>query len=108
MSTDFLTDLGFEVPASLDAYVPKGGSQAYVPTERIAVMNDGDYLIWATEKPSDVRELEKIPGFTGLRAVKNGTSLYTDAVLAGAIYFASPLSLPYVLDKLVPLLNAGS
>ena len=29
---------------------------------------------------------------------------YPDGTLAGAIYFTSPLSLPYVLDELVPLL----
>jgi iron complex transport system substrate-binding protein len=34
-------------------------------------------------------------------------SVYTDGTLAGAIYFTSPLSLPYVLDHLTPQLEAA-
>ena len=33
--------------------------------------------------------------------------MFTDGVLAGAIYFISPLSLPYVLDRLTPQLEAA-
>ena len=34
-------------------------------------------------------------------------AVYTDATLSGAMYFVSPLSLPYVLDELVPQLEAA-
>lgn len=39
--------------------------------------------------------------------MQNGNLVFTDAMLAGAIYFFSPLSLPYVLDHLVPKLGAA-
>lgn len=103
LSTEFLTDLGLTVPAELDAYVKKG-EQAYIPVEKISVLNAADVLIWATEKDADRVVLEKVPGFKSLTAVQAGRSIYTGGELAGAIYFASPLSLPYVVDKLVPML----
>jgi iron complex transport system substrate-binding protein len=39
--------------------------------------------------------------------VKENRSVYTDATLAGAMYFISPLSLPYVLEHLTPQLEAA-
>ena len=33
--------------------------------------------------------------------------MFTDGETAGAIYFTSPLSLPYVLDSLVPRLETA-
>lgn len=104
LSTDFLTDLGFVVPKDIDRYA-KEAAQAYIPVERISVLNAADVLVWGTEKDSDRTALEKVPGFTSLKAVKAGRSIYTGGELAGAIYFASPLSLPYVADKLVPQLS---
>ena len=107
LSTEFLTDLGFEIPAEIDPYV-KEGEQAYIPVEKISVLNSADVLVWATEKDADRAALEKVPGFNSLAAVKAGRSVYTGGELAGAIYFASPLSLPYVVDKLVPMLAAAA
>ena len=40
--------------------------------------------------------------FSGLQAVQDGKLVFTDGVTAGAIYFASPLSRPFVLEQLVP------
>ena len=40
-----------------------------------------------------------------LDAVKDGRSLYVGEPLTSAIYFNSILSLPYVLDELVPQLE---
>jgi len=99
-NTQFLTDLGFVVPRDIDVYAKD--AQAYIPLERLSVLDSADVLIWATEKPSDETALKKIPGFDRLKAVREGRSLYTGGVLSGAIYFTSPLSLPHVLDNLVP------
>ena len=106
LSTAFLTDLGFTIPASLDQYATEGG-QAYIPVERLGVLDTGDVLLWATEKPSDRAALEKVPLYPGLEAVKNGTQVFTDGTTAGAIYFTSVLSLPYVLDRLVPAMASA-
>lgn len=103
LGTEFLADLGFTVPTELNQYV-KEGEQAYIPVEKISVLNTADVLIWATEEDSDKAALEKVPGFTNLAAVKAGRSVYTGSELSGAIYFTSPLSLPYVAQKLTPML----
>jgi iron complex transport system substrate-binding protein len=103
LSTDFLTDLGFVVPKEIDEYA-EGGGQAYIPLENLNVLNNADVLLWATEKDSDRANLEKEGVYRNLDAVKGGNLAFTDDVLAGAIYFTSPLSLPYVLDELVPRL----
>lgn len=42
-----------------------------------------------------------------IRAVAQDRTVYTDEILAGAIYFISPLSLPYVLEELTPQLEAA-
>lgn len=104
LSTEFITDLGFDVPADIDRYAEEG-AQAYIPVERISVLDSADVLIWGTETDADKAALEKVPGFSSLTAVKDQASLYTGGELAGAIYFASPLSLPYVVDTLVPQLS---
>ncbi|HWJ62516.1 MAG TPA: iron-siderophore ABC transporter substrate-binding protein [Acidimicrobiales bacterium] len=106
LSTDFLTDLGFDVPAELDQYVTEEGGQAYIPMENLGVLDTADVLIWGTEKPEDRTALEEEPLFNALDAVKEDRLVYTDGTTAGAIYFSSPLSLPYVLEQLVPALKA--
>lgn len=103
LSTAFLTDLGFQIPHELDEFVGEG--QAYVPLERIDVLDSADVLIWGRETDSDETALESVAGFDRVKAVAAGNSVYTGGELAGAIYFDSPLSLSYVVDTLVPLLE---
>lgn len=104
LSTDFLTDLGFVIPEELSAY-ERDGEQAFIPVEKMDVLNAGDVLIWATEDDKAKAELAKNKLFGQLEAVKAGRSIYTGGELAGAIYFATVLSLPYVLDTLLPQLE---
>ena len=104
LSTDFLTDLGFVIPKELDAFA-SDEAQAYIPVEKLDVLDAGEVLIWATENDQAKTELEKNKLFGQLDAVKAGRSLYTGGELAGAIYFSTVLSLPFVLDQLVPELE---
>ena len=106
LSTDFMTKLGFVVPDDIDAYVPAdGGGQASIPLENLSVLNAADVLIWGTEGPGDRAELEKEAVYDALEPVEDGNLVFTDGVTAGAIYFTSVLSLPYVIDKLAPALD---
>lgn len=106
LSTDFLTSLGFSIPAEIDEYAPDdaSGGQAYIPVENLDVLNAADLLIWGTESDDDVTALESEAFVTAIQAQQAGSVVYTDGVTAGAIYFTSPLSLPYVIDSLVPAL----
>lgn len=106
LSTDFLTDLGFTIPKELDTFEsPQEGWQVQIPVERLSALNSGKVLVWATENVEARKELEKQQLYRQLTPVKQGNLVFTDAELAGAIYFTTPLSLPYVLEKLVPLLD---
>jgi iron complex transport system substrate-binding protein len=105
LGTEFLTDLGLVVPSGLERY-SQDGAQAYIPLEQLQVLNSADVLVWATEKPTDRAALERIPGFGLLEPVRAHRSVYTGWELSGAIYFSTPLSLPYVVDRLTPMLAA--
>ncbi len=90
-------------PTEIKKFV-REDEQAYIRVEQISVLDAADVLIWGTEADADQAALEKVPGFSSLAAVKAGRSICTGGELSGAIYFTSPLSLPYVLDNLVPML----
>lgn len=106
LSTAFLTDLGFVVPPEVGTFAPPGDStQAFIPLEKLGTLNAGKVLIWATETPQARTDMEAQPLYRALRPVKQGNLVFTDGELAGAIYFTTPLSLPLVLDRLVPLLE---
>jgi len=106
LNTEFLTYLGFTINPKITARVEKPGEQVGVSAELLGVL-DADVILFATEKPADIPALEKVPTFGSLKAVAEHRAVFTDGVLAGAIYFISPLSLPYVLDRLTPQLAAA-
>ncbi len=106
LATDFLTMLGFRINPKLTPLIEREGEQVGISEERLDVL-DADVIVFATEKASDVAALKKVPTFGKLSAVSEHRSVYTDATLAGALYFISPLSLPYALDRLTPQLEAA-
>lgn len=106
LNTEFLTYLGFTINPKVTALKKAEGEQVGVSAERLDVI-DADVIVFATEKPEDVEELEKVPTFKQLDAVKQNRAVYTDGTLAGAMYFMTPLSFPYVLEHLVPQLEAA-
>lgn len=68
---------------------------------------DSDANIWlgATE-PGTQKTVEALPLFPQMNAtVKGGQIWSTDGVFEGAFSFASPLSIPFALDTLVPQLE---
>jgi iron complex transport system substrate-binding protein len=106
LGTDFLTMLGFRINPKVTRLATKRGEQVGISAERLDVL-DADVIVFATEKPSDVAALKKVPTFGKLDAVADRRAVYTDGTLAGALYFTSPLSLPYVLERLTPQLEAA-
>ncbi|MBF6619092.1 MAG: iron-siderophore ABC transporter substrate-binding protein [Patulibacter sp.] len=106
LNTEFLTYLGFEINPKITALKEGEGEQVGVSAERLDVI-DADVIVFATEKPKDVDELEKVPTFNQLDAVQQNRAIFTDGTLAGAAYFTTPLSFPYVLEHLVPQLEAA-
>ncbi|MBQ0826657.1 iron-siderophore ABC transporter substrate-binding protein [Streptomyces tagetis] len=105
--TQFFTDLGMKIPASISA--PSEKTKKFVLTksaERIDDFNDVDIITgYGDEKGELLKALQKDPLTSKLAAVERG-SLY---LLPGSTPLATaanptPLSIPYVLDDYVKAL----
>lgn len=105
LGTDFLTDLGFTIPASFSKYVDDSVAQAQIPGKDASVLNDATVLVWGVDTDGDGSDIEGDKILGKLDPVKDGRSVYAGEMLTSAIYFNSILSLPYVLDHLVPELE---
>lgn len=90
----------------INALDKKDGQQVKVSSERVRIL-DADVIVFATEEPGSVKKLLKVPTVPRIPAVAQNRAVYTAEIVAGAIYFTSPLSLPYVLDRLTPQLVAA-
>ncbi|GAA4367852.1 ABC transporter substrate-binding protein [Nocardioides caricicola] len=103
LSTDFLTDLGFTITTGFEEYAPKG-SQAEISAENVGLI-DADVIVFATESAEMLEELQDFGTVSSLSAVTENRAVYTDDILAGAIYFDTPLAHQYTLERLVPMLE---
>jgi iron complex transport system substrate-binding protein len=101
LGTEFLTYLGFEINPKLKPLVEAEGEQVTVSTERMDVL-EADTAVFACDEPGSVPKLKQVPTFDRLPVIAENRAVYTDPTLAGAIYFNTALSLPYVLDHLTP------
>jgi iron complex transport system substrate-binding protein len=95
-----ITDLSFTIPAKFDE-LSKGSFYFSVSNEDISTL-DTDVIIWIGGSDADIVAVKGIALRPGLRAYKEGREIAADTLLSGAFSFASPLSIEYVLDKLVP------
>jgi iron complex transport system substrate-binding protein len=98
--TDFLTQMGFVIPDSINGY-----DQGLIPRDHmVSVLDAADVLIWTTESLEQQGGLVSDPTFRRLRATAQQRNVFTGLELAGAIAFSSPLSYPVVADRLPPQL----
>lgn len=95
-----ISDLGFTIPPAFDELA---GDAFYfsVSNEDISTL-DTDVLIWIVASDTEIDKVRDIPLRSTLRAYGEGREVLTDELLSGAFSFGSPLSIEYVLDKLVP------
>lgn len=107
LSTSFLTDLGFTMTQGLDDFAPDLGSQAEISAENTALI-EADVVVFATEDADMFDMLQGFGTIDTLPAVAENRAIYTDGTLAGALYFLTPLSLEYALDRLTPMLEQAS
>lgn len=103
VNTDFLTDLGFVITPGLEVYAETAGEQALISPERTDLL-EADVMVVATEDAASVPAVLGFGTMASLDVVTGGRTVFTDAELAGAIYFLTPLSLEFVLANLVPQL----
>jgi iron complex transport system substrate-binding protein len=105
--TDFLTQMGFRIPDSINAFTIDE-HRAFIPRDQIVpVLNTADVLIWTTQSEAGEAGLRADPAIQQLNATAQNRNVFTGKELAGAIAFSSPLSLPVVANQLPPMLNAA-
>ncbi|WP_329005933.1 iron-siderophore ABC transporter substrate-binding protein [Kribbella sp. NBC_00709] len=103
-----LTEFGFSLPAGLDKVIGDkfGGN---VSAERVSLL-DQKALVWFPEK-NGTAKLRADPLYKNLKVRTEGRDVFIeenyDDQLYGATSFVSVLSLPIVLDELVPKLAAA-
>ncbi len=99
-----LTALGFEIPEEIS------GERFYVEIsqERLDLL-DRDVLLWEIGENSELASsIKDAPLYQRLGVYEEGRDVFVeDPVLAAALAFISVLSLPFVLDTLVPMLAAA-
>lgn len=99
-----LQDLGFVVPDELAAL---GSDEFYhdIDSEQVALV-DQDVVLWEPAVLELLPQVQNNPLYQNLAVAKDNRDVFmTDAVVAGAMAHSSVLSLPTVLDFLIPELT---
>ncbi|MFD8814294.1 iron-siderophore ABC transporter substrate-binding protein [Streptomyces sp. NPDC059627] len=103
-----LSDLGFALPKDLDKVI---GDQfgAQISKERYDLL-DQDVAVWiAPDTTTSVTKLHSDPVYGDLNVVKQGREVFIKETsdYGNAVSLSTVLSIPYVLDRLVPQLAAA-
>lgn len=102
----FLRDLGFRLPEGLDA-IAEGSFGGNISMERTDLL-DVDVILWLDADPEQEPLANALYQNLGVHQEGREVFLasYTDP-LGAATSFVTPLSIPYLLDGLVPMLAAA-
>jgi iron complex transport system substrate-binding protein len=106
LSTQFLLDLGLQIPDVVKKYATDDAS-AFIPKENLVeALEVADVVIWATTSDAERTGLLDDPIVKRLRATRENRHVFTGLELGGAMNFTTVLSLPFVAEKLVPQLTS--
>lgn len=100
-----LADLGLQLPTP----VIEGANDSFFTSfsdEHLAQL-DGDAIVWNSYDDTAVQRIQSLPLRGQLTAVRTGGEVFLDETESGAASFSSVLSLPALLDSLVPRLAAA-
>jgi iron complex transport system substrate-binding protein len=104
----FLTDLGFKLPDGLAAVTGKDFG-ANLSKERTDML-DTDVLVWLVDDyAKDKVKIQADPLYAKLGVKTEGRDIFLEnnEIEGSATSFVTPLSLPFLLDKLVPQMAAA-
>ena len=100
-----LAQLGFKIP---ERYDELAGDSFYISiSDELIELLDTDVVLWVTGSADGLKDIRELPLRDTTRAYREGRELLLDQLVSGAFSFASPLSISYVLDILVPGLTAA-
>lgn len=99
-----LTSLGFTVPPAVDTFIDTDGFGGTIPGEQISAIDVDTPVDDSTEAA-----LRTDPLYSNLNVASQGREVFvleTEPV-EDAVSFVTPLSIPFLLDDLVPRLSAA-
>ncbi|SFN80797.1 iron complex transport system substrate-binding protein [Thioclava dalianensis] len=97
-----LAQLGFRQPPIFNQLAGANG-QFSVSRERIDLF-DRAAVLWLVD-PQTAGAIRHMPLYKATRLARQGRSIWADPDLAAALSFMTPLSIPYALERLEPLLR---
>lgn len=101
--TQFFLDFGMVVDPELDEIA---GEEFYgTVSQEQAGMLDADVLLWQSGSAEERAQIEGDPILNSIPAVAQGRALFVEGADYDALQFSSVLSLPYLLDSLVPKIS---
>lgn len=100
-----LSQLGFETPQAIDDLVVGNEFAVTFSPEDLSPI-DTDLLVWLPEE-GDTQPILDLPARNFLGVAKEGGEIFLDEELTGAFSHASLLSIPYAVERLVPLIEVA-
>lgn len=100
-----LGQLGFATPDVIDTLGDEGDFNVEISQEDLTIL-EADLLVWIIGA-GNVEQIRSLALRERLAAHQEGREVFADYLLSGAFSFATPLSLNYLLDRLVPLIEAA-
>ncbi len=104
----FLASVGLEVPPRLAAVIGNKDSEQ-ISRERLELL-DADVLVWQVASAEQRSMIENDPLYRRLNAAREGRSIFfvgLDDPIYGALSFSTVLSIPFALERLVPMIEAA-
>jgi iron complex transport system substrate-binding protein len=105
IGNQMLAELGMSVPDELDAMAD--GVFITLSTEQFEVLDLLDTFIWLDAEGQAQALAEDIPTYAATRLHTEGRSIFPSKDMVLAMSFNTPLSIPYFLDQLAPMLDAA-
>lgn len=106
----FFTALRMRFPSAVDSLMKTPGSKARYGVEMDAgslpLLGNVDALVWIVGAEGN-EQLERIRNsgyYQSMRVVQRGGAIYMTEGVSEAVYFSSPYSVPWALEKLTPSL----
>ncbi|MEU5692042.1 ABC transporter substrate-binding protein [Actinosynnema sp. NPDC020468] len=103
-SAAFISQLGLKLSDKVTGLPQSGPAGRAVVAQESTELLDADVVIFSFRTPEERAKVEGDRLFQGLSAVKRGAYIPLEVETALSLAFPSTLSIPYALDKIVPLL----
>jgi iron complex transport system substrate-binding protein len=109
----FFSSLRMDAPGRIDTITSPRGKAFYralynvdLPTSELSILNNIDVLVFIVGRDGQAAmdRLKATSAYQSLSAVRKNHILILGPDLAEALYYASPMSIPWALDKIVPQL----